>query len=499
MGVVFRQSLKGTVVTFVGAFIGFLTTFFVTTKYLTPGEIGLTRVIYEAGMLLAGFGMLGTQSSAIRYYPYFATSDGRDQGFFRYLMLIPFVGGLILMGLYLLLRTPITDYFSRQSADFSHFYFWVIPMMFFIIYQTVLEIYATLRERVSVVKLNREVILRILLLAVYLTYAGRLVGLKGFIVLYVVTYGIAALLNLLYCRHLHPIGTRAPLSPVSSGLKKDFLSYTGLIVLASLSSNIVGRLDIFMVSSQMGFDYGGIYSIAFFMVAVIDIPSRSHISMTSPRVSAAVRENDYLKAQEIFKSVAHNQIIIGGLIFLLIWINIDAIFEVIPNTEIYRNGKWVVFFLGLGRLVDISFSFGNAILRYSPYYKWTIVLTLIVTILTIVANYYFILFWGITGAAIATLGSLLMNYTISQILLKWKMDISPMDRDYLYIVGLYAAVIVLHHLLPDLPNPYLNGILRSLILLPPTLYLLSGLKASQPLKQQSLSLWKIIREKLNSH
>ena len=41
MGVIARQSIKGTIVTYLGVFVGFLTTFFVLTRFLTAEEIGL--------------------------------------------------------------------------------------------------------------------------------------------------------------------------------------------------------------------------------------------------------------------------------------------------------------------------------------------------------------------------------------------------------------------------------------------------------------------------
>ena len=45
MGIVARQSIKGTIATYVGVAVGIVTTFFVQTKYLTTEEIGPSAVI----------------------------------------------------------------------------------------------------------------------------------------------------------------------------------------------------------------------------------------------------------------------------------------------------------------------------------------------------------------------------------------------------------------------------------------------------------------------
>ena len=66
MGIVVRQSIKGTLMNYVGVAIGFITTFFVMTKYLTQEEVGLTRVMADAAILLSGLGALGTNTSALR-------------------------------------------------------------------------------------------------------------------------------------------------------------------------------------------------------------------------------------------------------------------------------------------------------------------------------------------------------------------------------------------------------------------------------------------------
>ena len=116
MNVVFRQSFKGTLTNLFGAGIGFLSTFFVITQVLTPEEIGLTRVLVEAATLVAGYALLATNSSSIRYYPYFRTEDGRDRGFFRLLLAIPLLGLLIFGGAYLLFKEPLVAYFSPKGG-----------------------------------------------------------------------------------------------------------------------------------------------------------------------------------------------------------------------------------------------------------------------------------------------------------------------------------------------------------------------------------------------
>ena len=96
MGIIARQSIKGTIVTYLGVAIGFITTFFVLTRFLSAEEIGLARVLVDAATLFIGLAQLGTSSSIIRFYPYFKDKEQGDHGFFFWTLCVPFIGFLLL-------------------------------------------------------------------------------------------------------------------------------------------------------------------------------------------------------------------------------------------------------------------------------------------------------------------------------------------------------------------------------------------------------------------
>jgi hypothetical protein len=133
MGIIIRQSVKGTVVSYVGIAIGFFTTFFVLTNFLTAEEIGLTRVLVDAATVFAGLAQLGTTSSAIRYYPYFKEGE-KDHGFFFWTLVIPFIGFLIYGIVFWLLKEPISGFFAENSPLFVDYYNFIFPVGFFLLY-----------------------------------------------------------------------------------------------------------------------------------------------------------------------------------------------------------------------------------------------------------------------------------------------------------------------------------------------------------------------------
>ena len=104
MGIIAKQSIQGTIVTYLGVAVGFVTTFFVLTRFLSAEEIGLARVLIDAATLFIGLAQLGTSSSIIRFYPHFSESKAdtllngnqyapkEEHGFFFWTLVIPLLG-----------------------------------------------------------------------------------------------------------------------------------------------------------------------------------------------------------------------------------------------------------------------------------------------------------------------------------------------------------------------------------------------------------------------
>ncbi|MDR1681727.1 MAG: oligosaccharide flippase family protein [Prevotellaceae bacterium] len=464
MGIVIRQSIKGTVITYIGAFIGFITTMFVVTRFLKPEDIGLTKVILEAGMMFATLAQLGTSASAMRFFPYFKNEKTKHNGFFFYLLVLPLIGCLIFIPLYLLLRQPVTLFFAEKSALFISYYYWIVPLIFFIVYVAVFETYSNINMRIAMPKLNREVIVRLLLMAVYLLYGNHIISRDGLVAGVVITYGLALLVLLAYIYKTSVTSLRHNPSFVSKPLRKDIARYTAFLIIGALGGTILNRLDLFMISSQLGLSHAGIFSIAFYMAAIIDIPSRSITSISSPLAANALKEADFETANALYKKVSLHQLMIGGLIFIFVWTNIDNIFAIIPNGAVYAEGKWVVFFIGIAKLIEITLGFGGILISFSRYYYWSLYFTFFIIAIGVLTNAFFIPLFGIAGAAIATTISCLLSYGAQQWIVLKKVKGNPYSLGTLKLILIFLLLIGLNAFWFTLANPWLDGFCRTLFL-----------------------------------
>lgn len=448
MGVIIRQSIKATIFNYIGAFIGFLTTFFVLTKYVEPEIIGLTKVMYEVAALIAGFAQLGTSASAMRFFPYFKNPENNHNGFFFYLMLMPAVGSVIFISLFLLCKNYIVDFFIQRSALIVEYYNWILPLTLFLVFWGVLETFSNILLKIVVPKFIREVALRCMLLALYAVYAFGWMSLDMLVAGYVLCYGLVMVFTLLYVSHITPLSLRHDTSFIDRGLLKKISGYTLFLLIGALGSSITGQLDLFMVSSQMGLEYAGIYTIAFYMATVIEMPSRSITAIASPLAASALKDDRFEEANQLYKKVALHQLMAGGIFFVLIWINIDSIFVIIPNGDIYSSGKWVVFFIAMAKLIGMTFGFGETLISFSRYYYWRLYFTFFITVLTILSNYYLIPILGMTGAAIATLLTYVMSYSVQQWIVVRKVKGDPYSWGIVKLLCLFMFLLGVNSILP---------------------------------------------------
>ncbi len=494
MGIVIRQSIKGTIVNYVGTFVGFLTTFFVLTRFLSAEEIGLTRVLIDASMLFMGLAQLGTSSSIIRYYPYFQDNEKKDHGFFFWTLVVPFVGFLLYSILYLLFKTSISSLFIEKSPLFVEYYYLVLPMAFFMLYQTVFETNSNVLMRIVVPKFVREVLVRVLSLVVYLLLAFNILSLDGFVVCFCAIYAVAAICNIIYLFALKHVSFKPDFKFLTKEMVRDYLLYTFFLIAAALVGAVTPAINTFFISSKMGLSYTGIFAIATYMATLIDIPYRSLGAIAMPQISAEMKDNNVEKTNQLCQQVSLHQFIAASFIFLLIWINIDVIFQILPNGEHYVAGKWVVLLLGLSKIFQSTLSISITALNYSKYYYYSLFFTFILTFTAIVLNNVLIPMLGINGAALATLLSYCAYFLVTLLIIAFTLKILPFSIKQSVVLLIIVILFLLNYTwnalltplflllpLPELGIALIDAIFKSMTLLSIGIWMLYRWQVSKPL------------------
>ena len=471
MGVIAKQSIRGTIVTYLGIAVGIITVFFVQTRFLTTEEIGLARVLIDAATLFIGLAQLGTNASVIRFYPYFREKNSdEDHGFFFWALVVPFIGFALFACIYWACSVPLGEWFGDKSPLFVEYYYFVLPIAFFMLYQTICESTCNVLMHIVVPRAVRELVVRVGMLAIYLLYAFGVLSMDGFVIAICVNYAIAALINIAYFFSLQHINMRPDWAFLKNNksLVRRYLTYTGFLMLSAVTTVLAPTLSSFFVTAKMGLDTTGIFAIATYMAVMVSIPNRSVAAIASPQLARAIKEQNREECSHLIRQVTRNMLLIGGFILLLMWVNIDLIFHILPNGATFGTAKNVVLILGVSQLVLATFTICLTALNYSKFYAISLLLSLILTVSAILLNNYLIPIYGMEGAALSNLLSYSLYYLliIATVLPLGRFHI--VDKNWGYIALLLVALFALNWAwqtyLPAM-NIWVDSLLRSIVII----------------------------------
>ena len=265
---------------------------------------------------------------------------------------------------------------------------------------------------------------------------------------------------IIYFISLNELKFKPIIPPKLRSMLKDIATYSAYSVIGAAAGVLVSKLDILMVSGMIDLEAAAVYTVAFLMGAVINIPASAMLMIALPIVSDAWKNNKLDTINNLYKKTALNQLVAGLFIFIIIWINIDGILSFLP--KIYADGKYVVLFIGIAKLFDMASGMNGGILLTSKYYRVNFVINLFLIVLTLTTNYLLIPVMGVAGAALATLISVISFNTVKYIFLKYKFGFQPFSNNTVRAILIGMVVLVGNYLIPTQDNRYLDIAFRLL-------------------------------------
>ncbi len=443
-GKIAKQSFWASMVNYSGSLIGLFTTFYLFPLVYTESENGIIGLFIEMGALLAGVAQLGTGYSIWKFFPKFKNDSGHNGAGF-WLMAIPFTGFLIVAIILIFFHVPIMQYVGRSSTDFEPYYLWLLPFIFFFVYNNVFEVFSASIGSIIWASFLRENLVRIFLGLLGWLYFIQWLPFEHTVHLVPAVYAIVAILNLIYILKNTQIGFKPNMEFIhqSPGLKSEFAKYTLYLFFTYTANMIVQRLDFVMISSLKGFSDTGIYRIAVSMAVLIEIPTRSILQISNPKLSEAMHAGNTFEMKRLYEKTSLNQFVLGALVLLLLWINIDFFYTLMPNGEKYVAGKWALLFLGIGKLIILMQGNSSAMLTFSHRYYLSLLVNITAVAVGIVLNNWAIPIWGIEGAAIATAGTWAASSTVVVVLIWNIFKLTPFSSGLLKSIALFIGVFLL--------------------------------------------------------
>lgn len=459
MGIIIRQSVKGSIATYLGALVGYLNVIFIFPFFFSEEEIGIIRFLLEVSVVLTGFTLLGTQYSLVRFYPKLSNSNDKGIAFFAYL--IPFIGVILFVLLSIGFKGIFPMLFGEKSQELLPYLIYVYPLITILSLNTITETYCSVLGRITFPRLSKELVLRLGISIMALLFGIQWLSFENALIFLIGVHSLVLILNLIYLGKLKKIDFRLSTINISPEIKRDYFKYNSFVVVASLSSVILNKVDFVMVSSMQGMADTGIYSTAFYLAMIVEIPRRSILQIGSPIISKYMHDENWGELKTVYAKSSINLLIAGFVLFIFMWINLPSLFYIMPNGNSFSKGILVFYFIGLAKLAEIGVGFASAILTNSSFYGFSLIMSLVTAVVAILINLFLIPLYGINGAAIGTFVSYLVSSIFLVVIIYIKLKIHPFSLATLKLALLALLVLCLFFFFPF--NPSTSVILNSLI------------------------------------
>lgn len=431
LGTIARQTIQNSIFSYLGVVLGGVNVALLYPRIFSEEEIGLINILLAVSAMLAQFSSFGVNGVTNYFFHHFKEKASRHKGFFSILLLVILVGYALFLVVFGFFHEQILFSRAEDSALLGQYGFYVIPITFFTLSFLVIDIYAAVLSRSVIGVFMQEFVFRCVNLILALLYLFHLIDFGLFLFLYVLALGLPPLIIFVALQRSGDLSWKRPDKHLLSlhGLK--MISVGAFYILSGFGSMLITYVDRYMINLFLGLGAAGVYSISNYVGTLVQIPRKAMGKIAATFLAGLWTQNEVSRIQEVYNKSVVSQLMLGVLIFVGIWANIEAVFHILP--ESYRSGEWVIFFIGLAHIFHISLGLGGVILVTSRHYKISTYLTFLLGLLAIGSNFVFIPIWGIAGAAFASAFSKLVYVALTMFVIKFRLGIQPLSRAHFFI------------------------------------------------------------------
>ncbi|MBU3677111.1 MAG: hypothetical protein FGM54_08040, partial [Chitinophagaceae bacterium] len=205
-------------------------------------------------------------------------------------------------------------------------------------------------------------------------------------------------------------------------------------------------IDGIILPAYLGLGALGIYMRPLVLGQMIQVPYRAISLISIPVIREAMVANDLEKVNELNKSIGLNLFLIGTFLFAGLCACANPLFAMLP--EQYAQGRYVLYIVGFGRLIDMAFGLNSEILNYSNHYKTMLYLTLLMMAITIGLDVLLIPYFGMNGAAMAVSASLIIFNVLKSVWIYKQYRFHCFSLHYITLLVIMLTVIGLMQFIP---------------------------------------------------
>jgi len=325
MNIIVRQSFWSSIVIYIGVVLGFVNSIILFPQFLSTEQIGIVRQLISAATLLIPITTFGVNASYVKFYPNFVDDKSQKNQFFIYELTVILLSYCVVFAFLNLFYEDIRGLFTEKSRLLFNYFDIFLLILFCLSISTLFESFLRARYDTVITNVINGVSNRILTALTLILFSISLISFDEFINYQAVIYALGLFILLIYANRKDKIELNFSFDRIKYKLKEIF-NFSSYAFIGSFSNIIVLNIDVIMVTSFLGLSDTGIYTTAFYIGMIIEIPRRAISQISIPFISENIKKKNFSKIEKNYKDVSIHQMLIGVLFYVILILNIDNIF-----------------------------------------------------------------------------------------------------------------------------------------------------------------------------
>lgn len=443
-----KQVLLFSVINYIGTAIGILSVMFLYPKNFE--FIGVIRYIDSISQTLYPIMVLGASHALIKFYP--ALDDKHQKQLFNYSILsisgisTAVFGGIILVSLF-------------SEYENAHLLYYAFPIAVALAFVELFKKQAQDLQRIAVPTLYERIIPKLVLPLAFLLLLNHVFGIYQSVVVYVAGYLLVFVLTAIYLFKRFRPGFNYRFKTLFGTIsRKDYFRYSLYSFAGSFGSLLAFRIDGIIIPEYISLEANGIFGNGVTLASAIQIPAIGLFALYAPVISSYLQHGNMKELDMKYKEVARLLFFIGAVLYSCIFLGIEDLFALLPDAQKLQSSIPIIQILGFSVLVNMATGFNGEIITYSKYYRFNLIAVLVLIILNVGLNVYFLEFTdlGIVGVAYASFMSMTL-FNISKLAFIYKkFGLVPFDVKFIQLGVIFLLCAFGVYFLPDTSSNLFN-------------------------------------------
>ena len=453
MSVVARQGVKYSIIGYLGFLLGTFSAIFIFPYDME--FYGKLRYILPTAEIIVPIIVFGLSFSNVKFFAK-VNADGKHHNMLSLSLLAVIINFLIVVGGFFLIAYWFPDFKKLEIWKMKNL---ILPLALVLALSSVFNKFLTNYKRVVVPNIFENFVPKLANLGAFCLFFFMGFAEKSAYGFFFMMFVISLFGYGLYTNRLEKVKFDFDLGYFKKdNFYREILTYSLFGFLGNIGNYIAIKIDSYMIGEFISFEENGIYNNIYSIISLIVVPQMGLFNLSAPIINKVLANGDYNELDRFHKKTSLSLFFLGLVLFCCIAVGFPYLADFMKNGEDLRSSEPIVWVLGFAMLFDLATGFNGHIISLSRYYKFNIVVMLILAVLTITTNMLFLKHTdlGILGIAIAYAISLSLFNIIKIIFNYIKFKVFPLGIEMMYAMILGCISINVALLLPDLKLNILN-------------------------------------------